>query len=104
MLPSDMNLQIGKIENYNNKILVSSSNFNIGTNLMVNLGDDKHIEKGTCKPDVKSRKEENDDDKHIQLSLQYGGFANDLFPSRFCHRIRVYQNSDTGYKCPQILR
>ena len=66
MLPSDMNLQIGKIENYNNKILVSSSNFNIGTNLKINLGDDKHIEKGTCKSDVKSRKEENDDDKHIE--------------------------------------
>ena len=33
MLPSDMNLQIGKIKNYNNKILVSSSNFKIGNNL-----------------------------------------------------------------------
>ena len=45
MLPSDMNLQIGKIKNYNNEILVSSSSFNIGTNLKINLDDDKHIER-----------------------------------------------------------
>ena len=32
MLPSDMNLWTGKIKNYNNKILVSSSDFKIGTN------------------------------------------------------------------------
>ena len=31
MLPSDMNLRIEKIKNYNNKILVLSSSFNIGT-------------------------------------------------------------------------
>ena len=45
MLPSDMNLQIGKIKNYNNKILISSSSFNIRTNLKINLDDDKHVEK-----------------------------------------------------------
>ena len=33
MLPSDMNLRIGKVKNYNNKILISSPSFNIGTNL-----------------------------------------------------------------------
>ena len=32
MLPSDMNLRIGKVKNYN-KILISSPSFNIGTNL-----------------------------------------------------------------------
>ena len=32
MLPSDMNLRIGKVKNYNNKILVSLSSFKIGTN------------------------------------------------------------------------
>ena len=37
MLPNDMNLWIGKIKSYNNKILVSSSSFNIGTNLKINL-------------------------------------------------------------------
>ena len=28
----------------------------------------------------------------------------DLSPSRFRHKICVYQNSNTCYKCPQILR
>ena len=51
-----MNLRIGKIKNYNNKILISSSGFNIETNLKINLDDDKHIEND--KPDVKSKKEE----------------------------------------------
>ena len=41
MLPSDMNLKIGgNIRGYNDKILVSSPSFNIGTNLKVNLDDD----------------------------------------------------------------
>ena len=40
MLPSDMNLRIGKVRNYNNKILISSPSFNTGTNLKVNLDDD----------------------------------------------------------------
>ena len=37
MLPSDMNLRIGKVRNYNNKILISSPSFKIGTNLKINL-------------------------------------------------------------------
>ena len=37
MLPSDMNLRIGDVRNYNNKILISSPGFKIGTNLKVNL-------------------------------------------------------------------
>ena len=48
MLPSDMNLRIGKVKNYNNKILISSSSFKIGTNLKINLDGEKD------KPDVKS--------------------------------------------------
>ena len=56
MLSSDMNLRIGKIKNYNNKIFISSSNFNIGTNLKVNVDDDKHIEKD--KPYSKSKKQQ----------------------------------------------
>ena len=57
LLPSDMNLWIGKIKkNYNNKILVSSSSFNIETNLKINLDDDKHIEQD--KSDIKSKKED----------------------------------------------
>ena len=37
MLPSDMNLRIGNIRNYNNKILISSPSFKIGTNVKVNI-------------------------------------------------------------------
>ena len=51
MLPSDMNLRIREIKNNNNKILVSSPSFKIGTNLKVNLNGEKG------KPDVKPKKE-----------------------------------------------
>ena len=52
MLPSDMNLWIGKVKNYNNKILISSPSFKIGTNLKINLYGEKD------KPDTKSKREE----------------------------------------------
>ena len=51
MLPSDMNLWIGKVKDYNNKILISSPSFKIGTNLKINLDGEKD------KPDVKSKGE-----------------------------------------------
>ena len=51
MLPSDMNLRIGKVRNYNNKILISSPSFKIGTNEKINLDDEKD------KPDVKPKGE-----------------------------------------------
>ena len=51
MLPSEMNLRIGKIKNYNNKILVSSPSFKIETNLKINLDGEKD------KPDVKPKGE-----------------------------------------------
>ena len=71
MLPSDINLRIGKIKNYNNKIVASSSGFNIGTNLKINH---KHIEKEKSKkeeimktkPDIKSKKEDKQDIKMIK--------------------------------------
>ena len=53
LLPSDINLWIGKVKNYNNKILISSPSFKIGTNLKINLDEEKD------KPDVKSKKEPN---------------------------------------------
>ena len=55
MLPSDMNLRIGNIRNYNNKILISSPSFNIGTNLKVNLDDDDTKVVKTDKLDVKHK-------------------------------------------------
>ena len=47
-----MNLQIGKVKNCNNKILISSPKFKIGTNLKISLDGEKD------KADVKSKKEE----------------------------------------------
>ena len=58
MIPSDMNLRIGKVKNYNNKIMVSKPGFSLGTNLKINLDfDDTKVAK-TDKPDVKSKEVE----------------------------------------------
>ena len=52
MLLSDTNLRIGNVINYNNKILISSPSFKIGTNVKINLDGEKD------KPDVKSKEVE----------------------------------------------
>ena len=65
MLPSDMNLRIGNIRNYNNKILISSPSFNIGTNLKVNLDDDDTKVAKTDKLDVKPNKGDKQDVKPV---------------------------------------
>ena len=67
MLPSDMNLRIGKVKDYNNKILISSPSFKIGTNVKINLlssenrrlNDDGEQGKLKVKPDVKSKEVDN---------------------------------------------
>ena len=56
MLPSDTNLRIGNIRNYNNKILISSPSFKIGTNVKIIL--DGEQAKLKDKPDVKSKEVE----------------------------------------------
>ena len=68
MLPSDMNLRIGKVKNYNNKILISSPSFKIGTNLKINLAGekDKSDVKPKNEPDIKSNKERKQDIKIIR--------------------------------------
>ena len=56
MLPSDMNLRIGNVRNYNNKILISSPSFKIGTNLKINLDvKSKEVEMVKTEPDVKPK-------------------------------------------------
>ena len=57
MLPSDMNLRIGRVQVYNNKILVLRTGFKIGTNLKINLNGEKD------KPDVKSNEDHKQDVK-----------------------------------------
>ena len=55
MLPSDMNLRIGNVRNYNNDILISSPSFKIETNLKINL--DGEQTKLKDKPDIKPKGE-----------------------------------------------
>ena len=56
MLPSNINLWIGKVKNYNNKILISSPSFKIGTNLKINLNvKSKEVEMVRTEPDVKPK-------------------------------------------------
>ena len=54
MLPSNMNLRIGKVKDYNNKILISSPSFK--TNLKINLDvKSKEVEMVKTEPDVKPK-------------------------------------------------
>ena len=54
MLPSDTNLRIGKVKNYNNKILISSPSFNIGINVKINIDvKSKEVEMVKTEPDAK---------------------------------------------------
>ena len=59
----------GNIRGYNNKILVSSPSFNIGTNLKVNLDDDDtkvaKTDKLDVKPDIKPNKGDKQDVKPV---------------------------------------
>ena len=48
VLPSEMNLQIGKVKNF----LISAPSFKVGTNVKINLNGEKD------KPDVKLKGEE----------------------------------------------
>ena len=69
MLPSNMNLRIGKVKDYNNKILISSPSFKIETNLKINLDGEqaklkdkpdfksKEVKIAKSEPDVKQKKE-----------------------------------------------
>ena len=56
MLSIDMNLRIGRVQGYNNKILVSRTGFKIGTNLKINLNvKSKEVEMVKTEPDVKPK-------------------------------------------------
>ena len=63
-----MNLRIGKIKNNNNKILISSPSFKIGTNLRINLSGEKDISdvKSKKEPNIESNKEHKQDVKIIR--------------------------------------
>ena len=51
-----MNLRIGKDKDYNNRILISSPSFKIGTNLKINLDvKSKEVEMIKTEPDVRPK-------------------------------------------------
>ena len=56
MLPSNMNLWIGNVKDFNNKILISSPSFKIGTNVKINIDvKSKEVEMVKTEPDVKPK-------------------------------------------------
>ena len=59
MIPSDMNLRIGKIKNYNNKILELKSYFKLGINEKINLDEEKGKSdaKPKSEPNIKSNED-----------------------------------------------
>ena len=81
MIPSDMNLRIGKIMRYNNKILIASPCFNIGTNVDVNLDEekDKPDVKPKNEPDIKSSKEHKQD---VKIDLEGEKDKSDVKPKK----------------------
>ena len=81
MPPSDMNLRIGKIKNYNNKILISSPSFKIGTNLKINFDEerDKTDAKPKKEPDVESNKEHKQD---VKIDLNNEKDKPDFMPKK----------------------
>ena len=67
MLSSDMNLRIGNVRNYNNKILISSPSFKVGTNLKINLDvKSKEVEMIKAEPDVKPKVKTKPNKEHKQ--------------------------------------
>ena len=90
MLPSDMNLRIGNVRNYNNKILISSPGFKIGTNLKINLlssenrrlNDDVKSKEVKTEPDVKpkviTKPDVNSNKEHKQDVKPYIKFDQDV--------------------------
>ena len=63
MLLSDLNLRIGKVKNYNNKILISLPSFKVGTNLEINLDGKKNEPNVKPKAETKPNIEPNDGHK-----------------------------------------
>ena len=99
MLPSDMNLWIGKVKNYNNKILISSPSFKIGTNVKINLDGEKdkpyvkskEVEMVKSEPDVKSKVKTKPDVKSNKEHKQ------DVKPN-----VKFYRESNQDVKEPDM--
>ena len=79
MLPSDLNLNIGKTKGYNNKILVSNTDMKIGSNRDINKDhkklppDEPKAVIPTARHDLKMLTEKHNDEKLTITLLIVGG-------------------------------
>ena len=87
MLPSDMNLRIGNVRNYNNKILISSPSFKIGTNVKVNL-------------DVKSKEVDN---RRLMVRNEPDVESNEKCKQDVKPNIKFDRESNQDVKKPDLL-
>ena len=94
MLPSDMNLQTGDVRNYNNKILISSPSFKIGTNARINLdAESKEVGMVKTEPDVKPKVKTK---PNIELNKEH---KQDVKPN-----IKFNRGSNQDVKEPERIR
>ena len=98
MLPSDMNLRIGKVRNYNNKILRSSPSFKIGTNVKVNI--DGEQVKLKDKPDVKSKEVDN---RRLMVKTKPDVKSNKEHKQDVKPNIKFDRESNQDVKKPDLL-
>ena len=98
MLPSDMNLRIGNVRNYNNKILISSPSFKIGTNVKVNI--DGEQVKLKDKPDVKSKEVDN---RRLMVKTKLDVKSNKEHKQDVKPNIKFDRESNQDVKKPDLL-
>ena len=107
MLPSDMNLRIGNVRNYNNKILISSPSFKIGTNLKINL---LSSENQRLNVDVKSKEVDNrrlmvktEPDVKPQVITKHNIESNEKRKQDVKPNIKFDRESNQDVKKPDLL-
>ena len=100
MLPSDMNLRIGNVRNYNNKILISSPSFKIGTNLKVNL---LSSENQRLNIDVKSKEVKTEPDVKPKVITKPDVESNKEHKQDVKPNIKFDRESNQDVKKPDLL-
>ena len=100
MLPSDMNLRIGNVISYNNKILISSPSFKIGTNLKVNL---LNSENQRLNIDVKSKEVKTEPDVKPKVITKPDVEPNKEHKQDVKPNIKFDRESNQDVKKPDLL-
>ena len=99
MLPSDMNLRIGNVRNYNNKILISSPSFKIGTNLKINL---LSSENQRLSVDVKSKEVKTEPDAKLKVITKANTKPNKEHEQDVKPNIKSNRESNQDVKKPDM--